>query len=282
MIENQKLNNLRFLYLLIFLVIISCQDNDNLKDFSEDKSETIKIEKNNVEIDYSIISNPAIPEKIKRLLKVYPDYLVNADSNHIYWMDGTVMVYDDGKKKTHEELLDDPDIEDMLSQEYIMGEGWNNPPEKDFEPGRIRNETFFLKMYGENSSEVQSNLVNIKWVDGTNIKFNKINGASGNLEKVIEELKQLPDEYKKYLENPGGTFAWRNIAGTNRLSNHSFATAVDINTKYSDYWQWSGNTNYTNRIPMEIVKIFEKYGFIWGGKWYHYDTMHFEYRPELL
>ncbi|MDD5211432.1 MAG: M15 family metallopeptidase, partial [Sulfuricurvum sp.] len=25
-----------------------------------------------------------------------------------------------------------------------------------------------------------------------------------------------------------------------------------------------------------------KYGFIWGGRWYHYDTMHFEYRPELL
>ena len=27
---------------------------------------------------------------------------------------------------------------------------------------------------------------------------------------------------------------------------------------------------------------FETHGFIWGGKWYHYDTMHFEYRPELL
>jgi peptidoglycan LD-endopeptidase CwlK len=33
---------------------------------------------------------------------------------------------------------------------------------------------------------------------------------------------------------------------------------------------------------MEIVAIFEKHGFIWGGKWYHYDTMHFEYRPELM
>ena len=33
---------------------------------------------------------------------------------------------------------------------------------------------------------------------------------------------------------------------------------------------------------MEIVRIFEKHGFIWGGRWYHYDTMHFEYRPELL
>jgi peptidoglycan LD-endopeptidase CwlK len=28
--------------------------------------------------------------------------------------------------------------------------------------------------------------------------------------------------------------------------------------------------------------VFEKHGFIWGAKWYHYDTMHFEYRPELL
>jgi hypothetical protein len=34
-------------------------------------------------------------------------------------------------------------------------------------------------------------------------------------------------------------------------------------------------------MPQEIIDIFERHGFIWGGKWYHYDTMHFEYRPEL-
>jgi hypothetical protein len=28
--------------------------------------------------------------------------------------------------------------------------------------------------------------------------------------------------------------------------------------------------------------VFEAERFIWGGKWYHYDTMHFEYRPELF
>jgi hypothetical protein len=33
---------------------------------------------------------------------------------------------------------------------------------------------------------------------------------------------------------------------------------------------------------MEIVDVFERHGFIWGGKWYHFDTMHFEYRPELI
>ncbi len=70
---------------------------------------------------------------------------------------------------------------------------------------------------------------------------------------------------------------------------HSFGMTIDINTTYSDYWQWACKcTNeeasfiYKNRIPQTIVDIFEKYGFIWGGKWYHFDTMHFEYRPELI
>ncbi len=37
-----------------------------------------------------------------------------------------------------------------------------------------------------------------------------------------------------------------------------------------------------DKYPKEIVEVFEKHGFIWGGKWSHYDLMHFEYRPELL
>ncbi len=68
---------------------------------------------------------------------------------------------------------------------------------------------------------------------------------------------------------------------------HSFGIAIDINVNHSNYWKWSNKTTadsipYINKIPFEIVKIFEKHGFIWGGKWYHYDTMHFEYRPELM
>ena len=35
-------------------------------------------------------------------------------------------------------------------------------------------------------------------------------------------------------------------------------------------------------MPQKIVDAFEAEGFVWGGRWYHYDTMHFEYRPELL
>ena len=49
---------------------------------------------------------------------------------------------------------------------------------------------------------------------------------------------------------------------------------------------WSGGASgaprYRNRVPFDIVAVFERHGFIWGGKWSHFDTMHFEYRPELL
>ena len=42
-----------------------------------------------------------------------------------------------------------------------------------------------------------------------------------------------------------------------------------------------GTPAWKNQIPQAIVDAFEAEGFAWGGRWYHYDTMHFEWRPEL-
>jgi hypothetical protein len=107
------------------------------------------------------------------------------------------------------------------------------------------------------------------------------------LKALSNELDALPAELIKYLTPSAGTYNCRVIAGTSRPSVHGSGAAIDINVNFSDYWRWAkqdalGHYPYKNRIPWEIVEIFEKHGFIWGGKWYHYDTMHFEYRPELL
>jgi len=272
---NPKSFAKRFFTLFLFLLItITASGNDVTINVSEVREKT--------GITKDSITGKNIHSKLLKLVSSYPDFLDSADENNLYWKDGIVMIYDDGEIKSHDEMLNDPDIEDMLSQDYVKGEDWNNPPAENYEPGRIRYEPFFLKMYGSNASEVRTNLVNIEWVDGSTILFSNVNGAADKLKLVIEELNQLPAEFNKFLVNPGGTFNWRNIAGTDRLSNHSFGSAIDINTKYTDYWQWNKNLTYQNRIPFEIVKIFEKHGFIWGGKWYHYDTMHFEFRPELL
>jgi hypothetical protein len=72
------------------------------------------------------------------------------------------------------------------------------------------------------------------------------------------------------------------VKDTGQRSMHALGAAIDINTRYADYWLLSGRKRYRNRIPWRIVAVFERHGFIWGGKWSHFDTMHFEYRPELL
>jgi hypothetical protein len=171
----------------------------------------------------------------------------------------------------------------MMSQEYVPGENWDEPPAENFEPGRIRYEPFFEKMYGASQSEVKNNMKTITWTpSGTGLQVNTVNDVDGKLKQVADELDKMSAEFHKYFKKTAGTFNYRKIAGTNRMSTHSYGIAIDINTDYSDYWQWDKAMKYKNKIPIEVVKIFEKYGFIWGGKWYHYDTMHFEYRPELL
>ncbi|MFY9082151.1 M15 family metallopeptidase, partial [Aliarcobacter butzleri] len=136
--------------------------------------------------------------------------------------------------------------------------------------------------------EVEKNLVKIKWLPKSQNKtlaVTKINDVDKKLEAISNELENLPLDLKKYVLNPSGVYNYRKISRTNRLSVHSFGIAIDINLDFSNYWQWDEKDEkieYKNKIPLEIVEIFEKYGFIWGGRWYHFDTMHFEYRPELL
>ena len=232
-----------------------------------------------------------IPENAKKLIKSYPDFIAGFADNHLIFKDGTRMIWDDGiKNKSFKDLLEKPDLKDMFGQAYTTSK-MQSQPAKNFDPGRVRNEAFFMKMYGSTEKQVKQHLTEIIWCPklvGQKIIVTKINGIDKKLAQISKELDQHP-ELKKYLTNIGGTFTWRNIAGTNRHSMHSFGMTIDINTAYSDYWQWACKcTNeddtftYKNRIPQIIVNIFEKHGFIWGGKWYHFDTMHFEYRPELI
>ncbi len=145
-------------------------------------------------------------------------------------------------------------------------------------------------MYGDcRKGEVAKNLTEIVWLPKKapqRLKVTKVNGVADKLAAISAELDLLPSEFNVFLMPAAGTYNCRVIAGTDRRSAHGYGIAVDIATKRSDYWRWSGaganGGAYRNRIPMEIVRIFEGHGFIWGGRWYHYDTMHFEYRPELL
>ena len=213
----------------------------------------------------------------KRLILAYPLFLEKYEDNFIYFKDGSKLQFSTNNKDlSYEEIIQNSSLENKMSMKYIK-------IDED-----INYEEFFKKIYGKNKQEIEKNLVKIKWLEKSQNKtlwVTKINGIDKKLEKISSELENLPKEFKKYIINPDGVYNFRKISGTNRLSTHSFAIAINLNKEYSNYWLWDKkgkNIVYKNQIPLEIVKIFEKYGFIWGGRWYHYDTMHFEYRPELL
>jgi len=146
-------------------------------------------------------------------------------------------------------------------------------------------------MYGDcRRGGVAAALVPVPWLPrhgGGTIKASPVNGLADRLKQVSGELDALPNRFMPYLIPTAGVFNCRMIAGTDRASMHAFGAAIDLNTTHAHYWRnappdAAGKLAYRNEIPFEIVDIFERHGFIWGGKWYHYDTMHFEYRPELL
>jgi hypothetical protein len=226
-----------------------------------------------------------------RILAAYPAQLERIDGNDLIWRDGTRMPIDDGKgQKTFEQWLETPDIADMLAMPYPAGAD-AIPPSDNVDPGRARNAAFFDKVYGEcRKGEVEKNLVRVDWLPKRSkqrLPFNRVNGAADALAAVSRELDELPSSSDVFLVPSAGTYNCRVIAGTNRVSAHGHAIAIDIALKRADYWRNAaapsgGHVTYRNDIPMDIVRIFERHGFIWGGRWYHYDTMHFEYRPELL
>jgi peptidoglycan L-alanyl-D-glutamate endopeptidase CwlK len=232
-----------------------------------------------------------VPPKANAFLRAYPDFFTGYRENALLCRDGSALIFDDGRKKTYEQLLSDADLEDELHQTYPIGPSSYGAPAVNFDPGRYRCAALFKKMYGSSATEVESHLTTIPWLPRSahaSVRITRINGIDRQLAAISAELDQLPAEDKKFVLKTGGTFNWRPIAGSDQLSAHSFGIAIDIDPDYSDYWRWNkaGDSEkpipYRNRIPHRIVEIFERHGFIWGGKWYHYDTMHFEYRPELL
>jgi hypothetical protein len=259
--------------LLFMFCLTTCSSN---KDYSN---------KDNNDSHYGGAYHDNAQSKLETLAAAYPGAF-EIIPNGIRFPDGTIITYNGGVDKDFNAKLENPDLRDMLSLSYPKGEQKNPPPENG-DPGRFRPEAFFRALYGKNEAEVRSKLRPVRWMpstDGTWLPVSTCFGVDKKLEAVIAELEALGPEFTKYLSPPGGTYNHRTIAGTERLSAHSFGIAIDIAVDFSHYWltEAQGAAVYKNSIPYKIVAIFEKHGFIWGGKWYHFDTMHFEYRPELL
>lgn len=232
-----------------------------------------------------------LKQDILCLMAAYPEHFTDieqGDDGYVYLVmkSGRKIIYDDKKAKNGEVKIANPDLQDMMEQPYPL-EPASKLMDKSFDPGRARVYSLLREVYGESKQQVESNLVNVK-IGGSFFQFNQNNHAAEALKAVMQELLPLSQERQEVLACVlpfGGTYNHRYISGTNRLSPHAFGIAIDLAKDNRDYWQWASGSEGQKRLesyPKEIVEIFENNNFIWGGKWGHFDMLHYEYRPEII
>ena len=207
---------------------------------------------------------------------------------------GQWLVFNDGRRVLYEAapgaapLAGSQESEWVVSVRASMAEPYPLEPQRPdtpqgVSPGRRRSYDLLQALYGSTPKAVGGHLVQARLL-GQHLHLSPaaaqaMNRANANLAPQAAQEPRL----KTLLKMDGG-FAWRRIAGENRLSPHAFGIAFDISPGIATYWRWSKLRPHPlqQSYPSAIVAAFENEGFIWGGKWHEYDLMHFEYRPEVI
>lgn len=225
-------------------------------------------------------------QTLSRLKPAYPVAIISVTDETVVFFDGFRL--EAGRSDPNapfEAVLRHASVRDIFRQAYPAGAPLVAPP-LNFDPGRFRPKAFFDHLYGDcRKGEVERSLVPVTWLPqswGRRLYVTRNNGVAAALADVSAEIERLPPQIRRAAYPSAGTYVCRSVADAGQPSMHAYGAAIDLNENMSDYWLWRGGAGWRNRIPKEIVTAFERHGFIWGGRWYHYDTMHFEYRPELL
>jgi hypothetical protein len=198
---------------------------------------------------------------------------------------------------------DDPEIEDrwniLASQVKSRRSGgalsgWTRGPAN---PGAERSpfyETLYACRTREEAYQQQ------EWITFMERRVQVHKAIKAPLAKVEARIFELEANDKTIAEWRKRLYSitswnWRNVAGSGNRSYHSYGIAIDLletqQPGKETYWQWTRDKGINWRTvtadqrldpPPSVIGAFEEQGFIWGGAWPWYDTMHFEYRPELL
>jgi hypothetical protein len=143
---------------------------------------------------------------------------------------------DGNRRKSFGERLAHADLTDMLVQQYRPG-ALSADPGVNEDPGRFRNEAFFIHMYGDcQRGQVVPRLRAVRWMPkrgGGVVMVTTVNGVADHLEAVVKDLEQLPESMTTFLVPSSGTYSCRVIAGTVLRSMHAYAAAIDINSARS-------------------------------------------------
>lgn len=161
---------------------------------------------------------------------------------------------------------------------------------KNGAPESITNQMTIIKVkfndYNGNDSE-GTIVVNKKIAKEVSEIFEEIKNSGFQIEKIIPISEYEWDDDKSMEDNNTSAYNYRFVSNTKKLSNHAYGMAIDINPKYNPMvikekisptnGSYSKENKGTIMANSEIVKIFKKRGWKWGGDYKSLkDYQHFE------
>jgi hypothetical protein len=235
--------------------------------------------------------------RVMALLEAYGpliDSVAYNENDAVFSVMGGEIHFQDGRLLS-ERNLGRSELFHSLFYEYPLSP-LRTPPPLTEQP--VFSRDFVELLFGRTETEIRNHgvsttflnrrvFVNLYCLEALRAVEQRIFAAAESNREVAAWMDQIEVAY---------SFIDKEIVGSGTRSYHAWGLAVDlIPSSYHGkhvYWRWSRvfDREGWHRIPIshrwsppqQVIEAFEENGFVWGGKWSHFDTIHFEYRPEIL
>jgi hypothetical protein len=236
--------------------------------------------------------------RVRAFLEAYRPYIDSVsyhDGDIVFSMGGRAIHFEDGR------LLDSTRLDrrgscDPLFYRYPL-EPLTEPPEVAEEfPMSCRDA--IESLWGSTETEVRRHTGGVRFLNRRMIVNDILIEPLAAVEQDLAELGTRDVAVADWIRAIQITysFIFRDISATDTGSYHAWGLAFDlVPTSYDGkhvYWRWSRAMDRQGwqSIPIgdrwsppdAAIEVFERHGFVWGGKWGYFDMIHFEYRPEIL
>jgi len=243
------------------------------------------------------LSDLARDLRVRALLEGYGslmDSVTYLEDDVLFEVGGKFIFFQDGRLLS-EAHLGNPDRFDPLFYTYSLQPLTEPPPLTD-DP---RYSTDLLEaLFGRTELQIRAHGQSMTFLDHKIFVNDFCVGALAEVEQDIWNAAQTDPAVQLWLDELEVAYSFidKEIVGSGSRSHHAWGLAIDlVPASYRGkhvYWRWSRvfHPDSWHRIPISerwsppqaAIEAFERHGFVWGGKWSHFDTIHFEYRPEIL
>ena len=231
------------------------------------------------------------------------DWAVEIDGDWYYWANARILTGTERHKwrefqsyRFYSYPLDLPSLPEFSKAE---GESLSRRVrESDAAPPK-RSEGFLGALFdARDRADTLDEIVTVNFLGFRFQIHNRLVEPLAIVEADVLRLAELDDEAAAFVRKTAaiGGFSFRSISGQLSRSYHSYGLALDLVPRSYEgrfaYWRWAYEAGvdewwaipYEKRwmAPESVIRAFERQGFVWGGKWLFFDTIHFEYRPEIL